>query len=329
MPLWRPRLPGHDAGAQALTGCALPMQEQPIHWGTEALWQQLEPLLPGLSIEVVHRTISTNLSLLERARAIPETSAERDAAIVQRSVESAAFGRRAIDLQPSLLVAEHQIGGRGRHGRTWHSAPGASLTFSLGLALTAADWSGLSLAVGVALCEALDTAAPDAPGLHIGLKWPNDLWLMAGPVTAGCAGRKLGGILIESVAAGAQRLVIIGVGLNVKPFDAPEASTGFGSLQELDAEASPPVVLARIAQPLVQALKLFEREGFAAFADRFAARDILRDRSVTTTLPEVPEGIARGVSAQGALRVQSSGGIASVASGEVSVRMAGIPPSGA
>ncbi len=37
-------------------------------WGTEALWEQLAPLLPGLSIEVVARTESTNSQLLERSR---------------------------------------------------------------------------------------------------------------------------------------------------------------------------------------------------------------------------------------------------------------------
>ena len=44
----------------------------PLHWGAETLWQQLEPLLPGLSVEVVARTNSTNTQLLERARVARE-----------------------------------------------------------------------------------------------------------------------------------------------------------------------------------------------------------------------------------------------------------------
>ena len=300
------------------------MPEQPIRWGAEALWRQLVPLLPGLSVDVVPRVLSTNTSLLERARAAPDArdNAGADSAdvVVRRSVESGAFGRRAVDLQPCLLVAEHQSAGRGRQGRPWQSLPGASLTFSLGLPLAATDWSGLSLAVGVALCEALEPAGTAGP--RIGLKWPNDLWLMDGPLLGAAPGRKLGGILIETVAAGSQRLVVIGIGLNVLPFDAAEANTGFASLHELDAAATSPTVLAKIALPLVQALQLFEREGFAAFAERFAAHDLLCGRTVRTTSPEVPEGIARGVSLHGALLVQSASGIASVASGEVSVRLA-------
>jgi len=316
MPLRHQGLPRHDARTEALKTMSLPM----LHWGTEALWQQLEPLLPGLSLEVVPATRSTNTMLLERARALPDTASDSGDVIVGRSIESAAFGRRAIDLQPCLLVAEHQTAGRGRQGRVWQSAAGASLTFSLALPLAATDWSGLSLAVGVALCEALEAADS---GTRIGLKWPNDLWLMDAAPQHPAGGRKLGGILIETVAAGAQRLVIVGIGLNVQAFDAVEASTGFAALQELDPSMAAPVALARVARPLVLALQQFEREGFAAFAPRFAARDILRGRPVRTTLAEVPEGIARGVSPQGALLVQTADGVISVASGEVSVRLAG------
>ena len=307
-----------------------------LAWGTQALWQQLVPLLPGLSIEVLRSTPSTNSALLERARVLPED--RRDAGdagdvLVRRSVESAAFGRRAADLQPCLLVAEHQSAGRGRQGRTWKSVPGASLTFSLGLPLALADWSGLSLAVGVALCDALDPPAArefeprtqPASAPRLGLKWPNDLWLVDAGGSAGAGtggGRKLGGILIETVAAGTQRLAIIGIGLNVLPFAATDTSTGFATLRELDAEVSAPAALARIALPLVQALKCFERDGFSAFAARFAARDLLRGRVVRTTRPDVPQGVARGVSAQGALLVETADGrTVAVASGEVSVRL--------
>jgi BirA family biotin operon repressor/biotin-[acetyl-CoA-carboxylase] ligase len=303
------------------------MADDSLHWGAEALWKQLVPLLPGLSVEVVRRTHSTNSALLERARAIaPGHTGEADIE-VRRSAESAAFGRRAVDLQPCLLVAEHQSAGRGRQGRSWHSAPGASLTFSLGLALTAPDWSGLSLAIGAALAETLDPAPTDAPGRHIGLKWPNDLWLVDGTPRGRGAGRKLGGVLIETVAAASQRLVVVGVGLNVLPFDGDDTGTGFASLSELDASADAPGVLARVALPLVQALRQFEMEGYSAFAARFAARDLLYGRGVRTTSTETPEGTARGVTDHGALQVEAGGAVREINSGEVSVRPVPAAPS--
>jgi BirA family biotin operon repressor/biotin-[acetyl-CoA-carboxylase] ligase len=305
------------------------MAVPPIHWNAEALWEELVPLLPGLSIEVLPSTGSTNSVLLERSRgAQPRRGepVEADGDVqVRRSVESAAFGRRVADLQPCLMVAEQQTAGRGRQGRDWESVAGASLTFSLALPIARDDWSGLSLAVGVALSEALEPTPATPP--RIGLKWPNDLWLMDAASTAAVAGRggrKLGGILIESIAAGGPRRAVIGIGLNVLPFAAGAVNTGFASLQELEPSLTAPAALARVAKPLVLALQQFERDGFGAFADRFSSRDVLVNRAVTTTLKDLPSGTARGIAADGALLVEGADGtVASVASGEVSVRPAG------
>ena len=185
-------------------------------WGAQALWQQLDALLPGIGIEIVASTDSTNTRLVERAR---RSSGRRDAPVTAPGQLDAAareaptpHGRRGDDMRPCLLVAEAQTAGRGRLGRTWHASPGASLTFSLSLPLAPPQWSGLSLAVGVALADALDPGRPAQPP-RIGLKWPNDLWLLDAPGQ----GRKLGGVLIETVAVGERRMAVIGVGLNVRP----------------------------------------------------------------------------------------------------------------
>ena len=309
-------------------------QAQPLLWGAEALWEQLSPHLPDLSVEVVARIASTNSALLERARVASDAREVDAPAQVRRSTESQAFGRRAVDLQPCLLVAEHQLAGRGRQGRPWQAVAGSSLTFSLALPLHPPDWSGLSLAVGVALAEALDPwpAAQSGRTPRILIKWPNDLWLVdaispaaspATPPTASPAvGRKLGGILIETVSSGTQRLAVIGIGLNVLPMSigTADASSGFACLHELDARVSAPQALARVALPLVVALRQFERSGFAPFAERFAARDLLFGRSVSTTQADVAEGVAQGVSASGALQVRTASGLRALSSGEVSVR---------
>ena len=345
MPLRLAEMPPHDARTEAMSdqpddappppaaseSPALPLQTvqpaHPLHWGAEALWQQLEPLLPGLSVEIVRTIASTNSALLARSRAVVEVDGNEGHAVVRRSVESSAFGRRAADVQPCLLVAEQQTGGRGRQGRAWHSVAGGSLTFSLGLPMRLTDWSGLSLAVGMAVCEALLPAPGSA---HIGLKWPNDVWLMDSPD----AGRKLGGVLIETVAAGNSRLVVIGIGLNVSALALSGLQTGLACVQEFEPEATPQGLLARIALPLVKALKLFEAEGFPAFADRFAPLDVLRGQALRTTHPDAAEGVGRGVSATGELIVQTSAGLKRIGSGEVSVRpvgsgdssSAGLPP---
>lgn len=319
-----------------------------LQWGVEALWQQLAPLLPGLGVEVVASASSTNTALLDRARVVQGSEVDGGNVVIRRSLESAAFGRRAVDVQPSLLVAEHQTGGRGRQGRNWQSQVGASLTFSLGLSLEVSDWSGLSLAVGVALAEAIgsESAAPSVPalggpaqwevvpaappvtraakpaaggsGLRIGLKWPNDLWLTEGDVRTG---RKLGGVLIETVAAGAKRLVVVGVGLNVLPFRTDDLASGFACARELDPDVTAPALLAKVASPLVRALLQFEAEGFAAFSDRFDRLDLLRGQALRTAQTPSIHGTGAGVSAHGALLLQTDDGLRSISSGEVSVRL--------
>lgn len=290
-------------------------QAEPLRWGAEEVWQQLQPLLPGVSVEVVASTDSTNTRLIERARA---QAGQRDAPVTRPGelrgfgdLPRAPYGRRAGDTEPCLLVAEHQTGGRGRLGRDWLGAAGASLTFSLSLPLAPRDWSGLSLAVGVALAEALDVAPP-----RIGLKWPNDLWILDGPGR----GRKLGGILIETVPVGQRRMCIVGVGLNVLPQPAEGLTHGYACLQELDGDASAPRALAAVAPPLVQALLRFEAQGFAAFQAGFERRDLLAGLPVTTTGPEPLHGVAEGVDERGALRVRA-GTLHTLVSGEVSVRL--------
>lgn len=304
-----------------------------LHWGAEALWQRLEPLLPGVSVEVQARMESTNTRLLERARAM---SGQRDAPVTRPGDLDALardqrtpYGRRQGDISPCLLVAEQQTRGRGRLGRGWVSSAGASLTFSLSLPMAPAQWAGLSLAVGLALADALDPLplalqGDDKP--RVGLKWPNDLWLLAPPGSEPGAGlgRKLGGILIETVSVGERRMCVVGVGLNVLPQPDPALTDGlahgYACLQELDPLITAPVALARVAEPLVLALRRFEREGFAPLVAAYTRRDLLLGHSVSTTLPEQVDGIAEGVDEQGALRVRSEG-VHRVVSGEVSVRL--------
>lgn len=281
-----------------------------LRWGAGALRAQLEPLLPGIEVEIVATSASTNSDLLERGRSV---------------ATAAGGGRRQADTRPCLRVAEHQSAGRGRMGRRWQSAPGASasLTFSIALALAPRDWSGLSLAVGVALAEALQpVAAAGTP--RVALKWPNDLWLVDGDAAPG---RKFGGVLIETLAAGERRLAVIGVGINIAPASttlAAELEGRVGCLRELDPGADAPGTLARIALPLAQALKTFEREGFAAFVARFTALDALRDVEIASSDARCPRGIARGVDGQGGLRIEAAGGLLVLHGGEVSVRPVGL-----
>jgi len=264
-----------------------------VRWPAEAIWEAVEPLLPGFSVEVLPEIDSTNTELMRRARA----------------------GRH----EPVLLVAERQTAGRGRMGRVWQDggAPEAgelpSLMFSLGLPLAPADWSGLSLAVGLSVVESLD---PDARA-GLGLKWPNDLW------RNDC---KLAGILIETAGGGAAlpgqaplpRYVVIGIGINVLQRPIEGTSTPLAALRDWQPQASAPDALLRVIPPLVARVLGFADSGFAPLLPRFLARDVLLGRSVRTS--DGLEGVAAGVDAGGALLVHTAQGTQAIHSSEVSVR---------
>lgn len=262
-----------------------------IQWPAEAIWEAVSPSLPTFSVEVLPEIDSTNTELMRRAR--------------------------AGQLEPVLLVAERQSAGRGRLGRSWDSASGGhgapasgsppSLTFSLGLPLSPADWSGLSLAVGLAVVESLHPA--------LQLKWPNDVWLQD---------RKLAGILIETASVGDARYAVIGVGINILPPNGDGLRTPPAALCELLPGVDPPGALAMVAAPLVRAVRRFEAEGFAPLRTAFHARDLLYGRALACS--DGTTGMARGVDAGGALLLHTDDGLKKITSAEVSVRPVPLAP---
>jgi BirA family biotin operon repressor/biotin-[acetyl-CoA-carboxylase] ligase len=268
-------------------------------WPAEDIWQSCMSLLPALTVEVLKEVDSTNSELMRRAR-----SGLTD---------------------PVLLVAESQTAGRGRLGRQWHAQTGDALTFSLGMMLYPADWSGLSLAIGLSVVESLDPQG----ALGLGLKWPNDVWVLQQPNQWA----KLAGILIETaITQNEERFCVIGIGVNIASPNAQDLSMPAIGLRELLAGVvtassgttlssgvtSAPQALALIAKPLLANVLAFEAKGFAPLQAAFQQRDVLRDMPVT--LSDGRQGTARGVDNTGVLRVETPQGMQLINSAEVRVR---------
>ncbi|MDL2354917.1 MAG: biotin--[acetyl-CoA-carboxylase] ligase [Pseudomonadota bacterium] len=240
----------------------------------------------AVDVEVVAETGSTNADLLARASQL----------------------RR-----PTLLIAEHQSAGRGRAGRSWLSAPGDTLTFSLAWQFAGAPQRllGLPLAVGVALAEAL--AALDVP---VRLKWPNDLLK---------DGAKLAGILIETGgAADGDTWAVIGVGLNLLMPDQLETRIGRAAasapwLARMDRDA----LMAALLDALAAALAQFGQAGFAPFRPRWDALHAWHDRPVAIVDhgAVLQHGVARGVDDSGRLLLDTAAGRVAVLAGDVSLRL--------
>ena len=136
------------------------------------------PDRPLRRIEVVESTGSTNADLLARHAA-------------------------GEDIAGTVLVAEHQSAGRGRHGRSWSTPARSQIAFSLGVDaadLAPSAWGWLPLLTGVAVADAVAATT----GIEPGLKWPNDIQV---------GDAKLGGILAEVAAP--DPVIVVGLGLNV------------------------------------------------------------------------------------------------------------------
>lgn len=103
-----------------------------------------------------------------------------------------------------IVIADHQTAGRGRLDRTWFSAPGACLLFSLILrpGLEVERLGLVNLVASASLCSSVrDLELPAT------IKWPNDLMLR---------GRKAAGMLAETkVSQGKVEALVLGIGINV------------------------------------------------------------------------------------------------------------------
>lgn len=229
----------------------------------------------------------------------------------------------------TLVVADEQTGGRGRLGRTWVSAPGKDLTFSVLLPPcgTPALAPLLSLAAALAVAEVLE-AIPGLTG-RVQVKWPNDVLL---------DGKKVCGILLES-RMGAERMkwLIAGIGLNansdpsalLRELDPGKRGEWSGKPQPTSLRESWGHEVARgplLAGLLARLTRRWTEGATSDLLDQLRARDGLRGRQVEIlsgppdNVP-VMTGEALGIGPEGQLLVRDrTGATVPVFAGEVTVQ---------
>ena len=274
------------------------MSQKPSILNAEKINAHCVTLSPSLAIEVVAQTGSTNADLIARAATLSK---------------------------PTLLVAVTQTAGRGRAGRSWLSASGSSLTFSLAwpFPLSSQALPGLSLAVGVALAEALGSM-----GVAVQLKWPNDVLK---------DGKKLAGVLIETTIETAieaaiktaekksrQTWAVIGIGLNLLMPDELEQQIGrpvadVTWLAQMDRNQ----LLATLINHLVSCLQQFSASGFPVFASSWNALHAYAGQQVCLFDQNqlIRQGKALGVDNSGCLLLQDQHGVVwPIMAGDVSLR---------
>jgi BirA family biotin operon repressor/biotin-[acetyl-CoA-carboxylase] ligase len=213
-----------------------------------------------------------------------------------------------------VCLAEQQLSGRGRRGRSWISPFGGNLYFSVlwRFAAGASQMTGLSLAVAVAICRALRQT-----GLkNVGVKWPNDIVV---------SGQKLAGILLEIVGeAAGPCAVVVGIGLNVRmPAERmAEVNQSWVDLETvLGVTVARNVLAASLISHVIHACQDFDRLGLAPFLDEWQSLDAYVGQQVIIHLPnDQLQGVVKGVDHTGALLLEQGNEIRRFLSGEISLR---------
>ena len=218
----------------------------------------------------------------------------------------------------TCVAAHVQSKGRGRRGRTWVSALGSSLTFSLLWRFNcgAAALSGLSLAVGVALIRALASFGVN----NAQLKWPNDVLVS----DENGDNKKLAGILIDLQGdMDGPSAAVIGVGINLrlpenvlKNIDQP--AIDLASLANIDQN----MLLGALLKNLAQVLSDFEQHGFLGVRDEWMRYHAYQARPVRMLLPNGTDvqGVVKNVAEDGILLVETALGLQRFSAGEISLR---------
>lgn len=212
-----------------------------------------------------------------------------------------------------VLVAEHQVAGRGRLGRTWVAAPRAGISMSVLVrpaGVPVARWAWIPLLSGLAVAAALRQVA-DVPAV---LKWPNDVMV---------EDRKLAGLLVERVEGATGAAAVIGIGLNVSTTRAELPTPHATSLQIERASTTDRATLVKaILRRLDGLLAEWEAgtgEPSAALRDAYESACATIGQQVRVELPgrETVEGEAVGVDGSGRLLVQTGSGRQALGAGDV------------
>lgn len=225
----------------------------------------------------------------------------------------------------TMVVADELTAARGRTGAAWSAPAGGLWTSTLVRPTFDADHVGrLTFAAGVAVAEAVSAFGVDAQ-----LKWPND-------ILSGDA--KLAGILTESVHDGVPvagkpvdevfpdgaaplDYVMLGIGINanVDPDDV-DADRPVTSLRaETGADVDRTELAVRLHKNLLDRCEQVESaEGFEAVLDDYRALSETFGRAVRVERRGQAsiEGVARDVTATGALVVEADESEVVVTEGE-------------
>ncbi|WP_163134079.1 bifunctional biotin--[acetyl-CoA-carboxylase] ligase/biotin operon repressor BirA [Agarivorans sp. Alg241-V36] len=260
--------------------------------------------------------LSEPLSLLD-AKALEQSLPSNQPLVFDQVDSTNAWLMNNIDTveHGQVVLAEYQSAGRGRRGRAWQTPYAGQLCMSLLWRLQDGIEAamGLSLAVGLAIVEALEKAGFE----DLGLKWPNDIYL---------GGKKLGGVLIELQGhANSEVSLVVGLGVNIRvaSLQAEQIDQAFAQLEtNAKSTVNRTELAVAIVESLNQMFEIFSLQGFAALQQRWNRYDVFANKDVSLRFSEDRQlkGKAKGVDQQGQLLLEIDGQQQAFMAGEVSLR---------
>ena len=202
----------------------------------------------------------------------------------------------------SVVVADEQVRGRGRMGRTWYTPPGTALIVSV-ILHPQAEYMGRIIMLGaLAISDLLDgLQGKTTPGSRwdIGIKWPNDVQLN---------GLKVCGVLSEAVWDGdILRGVVLGMGINVRiDFIGTDLAESAISIEPTLGRSVERLTL--LADLLAHIDRWYGRLGDEILFDSWKSRLNMIGKDVTVEQGTI-KGLAEAVDVSGTLLVRDAKGV--------------------
>ena len=220
-------------------------------------------------------------------------------------------GKQLYRKNGTVLLAEKQIAGKGRKNRTWLSAKGLNLTFSVLLTkdlLNSININHLNLAASLAVSLAIENLYQ----LKTELKWPNDVLIKK---------KKVAGILTETSVKGSKvERVVIGIGLNLNQitfqgdFNFPPTSLKLEIGDNVDRET----LLAEILNILEELLLKLEFKPNDILNDWRDKCKMIGDKISITENEKIKTGIFHDIDENGYLLLKRNDTIEKIHFGDVS-----------
>ncbi len=220
-----------------------------------------------------------------------------------RSIDSTNEECKRIPIKKKFLVvsANKQTSGKGRHGRNWLTPEG---NIALSISYEAkADGPPISLITSIIVTDALSESLNEE---HIKIKWPNDIVFRR---------KKVAGILVEKEKCNDLSKIIVGIGINLELGE--EKESWWGDFSEFKLKNLRDEIINKILKGFEEYLE----RGVDSWQETWESKCMHLNKKIVFVREEKAiEGICKGITSQGHIKLDFNNKIQEFESGEISIK---------